>query len=199
MTLIFSCPSADGIRITLAKNRHNLCLLFVITSTEGTGVSLVPFTIYCEHSRVLPCSGATGQTVIPVLVHLHFQILTDLLTWSEMEGSPLVSKHKLHNLDYIASKAIPTGKTNIASVHIKYATDPSAAQQLCLNILFRKRCCNISERDSMCRCSHISQLEPLPDLSYFVRLRTQSEPSQTYVMNLPNFHAPFYYNCVRSL
>lgn len=33
-----------------------------------------------------------------------------------------------------------------------------------LNILFRKRCCNISKGNPMCR-SEISQSEPLPDLS----------------------------------
>lgn len=36
--------------------------------------------------------------------------------------------------------------------------------QPCLNILFRKRCCNIRKGNPMC-CSDISQLEPLPDLS----------------------------------
>lgn len=36
--------------------------------------------------------------------------------------------------------------------------------QPCLNIRFRKRCCNISKGNPMCR-SDISQSEPLPDLS----------------------------------
>lgn len=69
MTLIFSCASADGIRIMLAASHHNLCLLFGITITEGSdGVSIVhnkisDYNLCYNYSRVSSCRGVMGQSV----------------------------------------------------------------------------------------------------------------------------------------
>lgn len=73
MTLIFSCPSADGIRITLAMSRHNLCLLFRITIIDDVSIvhnEMSVYILYCNYSRVSSCTGATGQT-LPVSERCH--------------------------------------------------------------------------------------------------------------------------------
>lgn len=100
MTLIFSCPSADGIRIMLAMSCKKLCLLFRVTITDDVSIvhnEMSVYNLHCNYSRVLSCAGAgLCQCLIDVtLVLVHYTFSCCVLP----EGlnnlkSPQVSKPK---------------------------------------------------------------------------------------------------------